>query len=116
MAKTLRICPVCKVGELSRVRRNTTEKILNKVTFDNYYNRKYKCYSCLSEFNYSNDNMKKINKQIETDETILAKKKEKVMRLNITAITIFLLMITAMVLTNTNIKPVQTFKAIIEQK
>lgn len=116
MAKTLRICPVCNVGELSRVRRNATEKFLNNITFDNYYNRKYKCYACLSEFNYSNNELKKINKQAVTDATILAEKKAKTMRLNIIAITIFILMVTSMILTNTAFNPVQTFKALISNK
>lgn len=114
MEKNLRKCPSCGAGELTRVRRNASERFMNQLTFNRYFNKKYRCYACLSEFNYSNNSLKKvIAKQAGIESTTEEKAAVKVNKLNATAILIFLLLVVSMVLTNTSIKPVQTFKAII---
>lgn len=51
MTKNLHSCPTCH-HELSRINRTNFEKFLNKISFQNYYEKKYKCYSCLKEFSY----------------------------------------------------------------
>lgn len=42
-------CPNCKV-QLTRIKRSDTERLLNKLTFRKFYNKKFLCYSCLQDF------------------------------------------------------------------
>jgi hypothetical protein len=52
MSKPLHFCPDCN-NELVRIKRTDTERFLNKITFQKFYNRKFFCYSCLKNFTFS---------------------------------------------------------------
>ncbi len=51
MAKSLHKCPSCG-NELTRTRRTDFEKFINRISLGNYFDKKFRCYSCLKEFSY----------------------------------------------------------------
>jgi ribosomal protein L34E len=57
-------CPNCN-AELTRIKRSDTERMLNKLTLNKFYNRKYLCYSCLQEFSHVKVNNIGNNEEIE---------------------------------------------------
>jgi len=46
-------CPDCN-KELTRVKRTSSDRLLNALTFNKHYNKRYYCFSCLKSFAYSN--------------------------------------------------------------
>lgn len=49
MAKNILKCPNCN-EDLVRTKRTDFERLISKITFNNFLNRKYFCYACLKEF------------------------------------------------------------------
>jgi hypothetical protein len=63
-------CPDCN-KELTRVKRTSSDRLLNAVSFNRYYNKRYYCFSCLKSFAFNNSQLD--NKQENISEPALEK-------------------------------------------
>jgi transposase len=85
-------CPKCN-AELTRIKRTDTERFLNKLTFNKFYNRKYFCYSCLNEFSHVKINNNANNEQIEFIDT-----NAKTIKAALPALALLVIIVTAMIM------------------
>jgi hypothetical protein len=60
MKHALHNCPSCN-KELTRVKRYSSDRLFNVLTFNRYYNKRYYCFSCLKSFAFSKEQIKSVN-------------------------------------------------------
>jgi ribosomal protein L34E len=92
-------CPKCN-GELTRIKRSDTERLLNKLTFNKFYNRKYLCYSCLNVFSHV-----KISNTANNEEIVFIKSDTKTLQAALPAVVLLIIVVVAMVVLSESFNP-----------